>query len=387
MARTRLLWVLPMVAALLFVISSGATAHSAGPVGATAANAELSISTQGAVFTMTNGPSGNAIVAYEIGPGGSLIPAGVFGTHGLGTGVSLADSGSVALSGDHRWLFVVDAGSDAVSVFRVNAPNGGGPLLSFTQRIDSHGTLPVSIAVSGPFVYVLNAGTSAVPGNIFGFYLGDHGLLLPLPGSGRPLSTSASTSPAEIAFNPAGNVLVVTEKNTSVLDTYSVGPQGYATGPTVTASNGSTPYGFAFGRGGSLIVSDAGPGALSSYRVAPSGAVTLETPALADGQTAACWVATTVGGQFAFTANAHSNTISTYGVGAGATLSLLVPIAASTGAGDTDMAIGGSHGQLLFVYDSGAGEIQEFKIGAGASLSLAYAVYGLPATAEGMAAF
>ncbi|MGP8076482.1 MAG: lactonase family protein [Thermoplasmata archaeon] len=348
---------------------------------------DLSIGTHGAVFTMTNAPGGNAIVGYVIGPGGSLIPAGQFTTHGKGTGVSLADSGSVALTADHQYLLVVNAGSNTISVFAVNSPSGGRPLLTFIDSVNSHGVLPVSIAIHGPFVYVLNAGTSIVPGNIFGFYLADHGLLFPLPGSSQPLSTSASTAPAQISFNPSGSVLVVTEKNTSVLDTYTVDYRGYVSAPTVTASNGATPYGFAFGRDRSLIVSDAASGALTSYLVSSSGTLSVKTPALSDGQTAACWVATVDGGRFAFTTNAHSSTISTYGVGPGGALTLLAAVAAATGPADTDMAIGGAHGQLLFVYDVGAGEVQEFGIGSGASLTLQYDVFGLPATAEGLAAF
>lgn len=382
MTRRRLLWVLPMAAALLFVLSSSAAAQS--PVSSGVGHAPWA---QGAVFTATNSPSGNAVLAYVIGPGGSLIPAGQFGTHGLGTGVSLADSGSLALTADHQWLLVVDAGSNALTLFHVNSPGGAGPILTFADRVGSHGTLPVSVAVHGSFVYVLNAGTSTIPGNIFGFFLADHGILFPLPGSSRALSTSASTTPAEIAFNPSGTVLVVTEENTSVLDTYTVGAQGYASGPTVTPSSGATPYGFAFGRGGSLIVSDAGPGALSSYAVGSSGTLTVVSGVVADGQTAACWVATTDHGRIAFTANAHSNTISTYGVGPGGTLTLLAAVAATTGAADTDMATGGAHGEYLLVYDAGAGEIQSFAIGSGASLTLEYAAFALPATAEGLAAF
>jgi len=382
MAPTRMLWVLPIAAVLLIVVSSGAVGHPAS-----GAAVDFSIPAQGAAFTMTNSPTGNAVLAYEIGPAGSLVPAGVFSTHGVGTGVSLADSGSVVLSADHHWLFVVDAGSNDVSVFHVNSLAGAGPLLTFTQRISSHGVLPVSIAVSGPFVYVLNAGTSVTPGNIFGFFLGDHGLLLPLPRSSRPLSTSASTAPAQISFNPAGDVLVVTEKNTSVLDTYVVDGQGYATGPTVTASNGATPYGFTFGRGGSLIVSDAAASALTSYTIGSTGTLTVKTPALSDGQAAACWVATVDGGKFAFADNAHNNTISTYRVGPAGGLTLLVPVTATTGAADTDMAVGGPSGQYLLVYDAGAGEIQEFTVGPGATLALGFAVFGLPATAEGLAAF
>jgi 6-phosphogluconolactonase len=338
------------------------------------------------VFTMTNDPSGNAVLAYVIGPGGSLIPAGHFGAHGKGTGASLADQGSVVLTADHKWLLVVDAGSNAISVFHVNSLAGSGPILSFAGRVSSHGTLPVSLAVHGSWVYVLNAGTSTVAGNIFGFVLSDHGTLSPLPGSSRALSTSASVGPAEIAFNPAGHVLVVSEKATSVLDSYTVNSLGYASGPTVTPSSGSTPYGFAFGRGGALVVSDAGPGALSSYAVAHSGALTVVSGSVADGQVAACWVATIDGGNFAYTTNAHSSSISSYTVGSGGTLTLLAAVAATTGAGDTDMAVGGSNGHLLFVQDSGS-EIQEFKVGPGASLTLEYAVFALPATAEGLAAF
>jgi 6-phosphogluconolactonase len=383
MAPKRLLWVLPTAAVLLFVLSSTATAHAVA-VGSGAGQAQWA---QGAVFTATNDPAGNSVLAYVVGPGGSLIPAGHYSTHGLGTGVSLADSGSLALTANHQWLVVVDAGSNAVSVFHVNAPGAAGPLLTLVDRVGSHGTLPVSVAVHGSLVYVLNAGTSSVPGNIFGFYLADHGLLFPLPGSSRALSTSASTAPAEIAFNPAGTVLVVSEKNTSVLDTYTVGPRGYASGPTVTASSGATPYGFAFGASGSLIVSDAGPGALSSYAVANNGSLSVVSAVVTDGQTAACWVATVDGGHIAFTSNAHSNTISTYGVASNGALTLLDPVAATTGAADTDLAVGGAHHGFLFVYDAGAGEIESFGIGPGGILTLEYAAFALPATAEGLVAF
>ncbi len=98
-------------------------------------------------------------------------------------------------------------------------------------------------------------------------------------------------------------------------------------------------------------------------------------------------MATVDGGQIAYTSNAHSNTISTYGVGSNGALTLLVPVAATTGAADTDLAVGGSHGQFLFVYDAGAGEIESFAVGSGASLSLEFAAFDLPATAEGLAAY
>jgi 6-phosphogluconolactonase len=178
---------------------------------------------------------------------------------------------------------------------------------------------------------------------------------------------------------------VVTEKDTSLIDTYPVGFWGIARPPIVTASNGSTPYGFAFSAGGSLVVSDAGPGALSSYSVAQNGHLTVVSGSVPDYQAAPCWVA--VSGPYAFTTNAHSNTISTYQVAWNGSLSLLASVAATTAAADTDMAIGGSHGQFLLVYDAGAGEIQDFALGHDGSLTPLYAASSLPSTAEGLAAF
>jgi 6-phosphogluconolactonase len=384
MTRRGMLWVLPAAAAvLLFVVSSA----SASPI-AQGSNLGWDHRAQGAVFTATNDPAGNTVLAYEIGHDGSFIPAGNFSTGGTGTGTSLADSGSLVLTADDGWLLVVNAGSNTVSVFRVDPNPGHGALLTLTDQVSSFGTLPVSLAVSGSLVYVLNAGTSSIPGNIFGFYLTHHGQLYPLAGSSQPLSTTASTAPAQISFSPSGTVLVVTEKNTSVLDTYTVGFWGYASGPTVTPSNGATPYGFAFGRHSTLIVSDATPGALSSYHVASSGAVNVVSAAIPDGQTAACWVATIDGGRIAYTSNAHSSTISTYGVDRHGGLTLLTAIAATTAAGDTDLAVVGGWGaQYLLVSDVGTPEIQEFAIGSGASLTLQNAVTGLPTTSEGLAAF
>lgn len=382
MTRRSLLWIVPAVALLTLVLPTVAFAeqlHATDPSSSTVP--------QGAVFTMTNDVNGNMVMAYVVGPSGTLAAAGSFSTHGRGTGASLADEGALALTKDHRWLLVVNAGSDTVSIFHVNPPGGTGPILSFVDQVMTHGTDPVSIAIHGRFVYLLNAGNSSIPGNIFGFYLADQGLLFPLIDSSRALSTNASVAPAQIAFDHAGAVLIVTEKNTSVLDSYTVGPRGYVTGPMVTASNGSTPYGFAFGRSDTLIVSDAGPGALSSYAVDRSGTVAVKSGTVVDGQTAACWVATADGGRYAFTSNAHSGSISTYEVRSSGKLTLLASVGAVTGAGNTDLAVGGMQGQYLFVLDTGAGEIQSFTIGSDGSLALNSVASGLPAAAEGLAAF
>ena len=64
------------------------------------------------------------------------------------------------------------------------------------------------------------------------------------------------------------------------------------------------PFGFAFSARGDLIVSEAGASTVSSYRLGRDGLVSPITSALGVGQGAACWVAVTEDGRFAYTGNA-----------------------------------------------------------------------------------
>ena len=151
---------------------------------------------------------------------GTLLPAGVFSTGGNGTGSTLGDQGALALSQDGRWLLAVDAGSNQISVLKVTHQG-----LELTDVVGSNGTVPISITIHGSLVYVLDNATSDNPGNIAGYYLGDPGQLWSIPGSIQPLSGNV-TSSAQISFNPQGTVLVVTEKTTNIIDTYTLNHRG-----------------------------------------------------------------------------------------------------------------------------------------------------------------
>jgi 6-phosphogluconolactonase len=74
------------------------------------------------VYTQTNDPGGNQVIAYRRSPDGTLTQLGAYDTGGLGTGTPhLASQGSVVLSDDGHWLFAANAGSDDLSVFAVAA--------------------------------------------------------------------------------------------------------------------------------------------------------------------------------------------------------------------------------------------------------------------------
>jgi hypothetical protein len=69
---------------------------------------------------MSNASSGNAVLIYDRAADGTLTPAGSAGTSGLGSGGGLGNQGGLILS-EGCWLLVVNAGSNSITVFRVQA--------------------------------------------------------------------------------------------------------------------------------------------------------------------------------------------------------------------------------------------------------------------------
>ena len=84
----------------------------------------------------------------------SAGPSYATGGMGVGTSQGLPSQGSVLLSRDGHWLFVCNPGSDDISVFET-LPGGE---LQLTDRVGSGGSHPLSLAISGNLLYVLNAG-------------------------------------------------------------------------------------------------------------------------------------------------------------------------------------------------------------------------------------
>ncbi len=341
----------------------------------------------GAVYTMSNGAGGNEILVFRRGANGMLTPAESVPTGGLGTGAGLGNQGAIVLSGDNQWLYAVNAGSNEISVFAIG-PDG----LALIETVPSGGDLPISLAVDRKLLYVLHAG-GRIGGvdSITGFTIGTDGKLSPLPGSAKPLS-AANTNPAQVGFTPNGDVLVVTEKGTNTIDTYTVGKDGLAIGPMPHPSAGTTPFGFAFGKRGQLFVSEAAGGApdgssVSSYLVAGDGGLTTISPAVPTTETAACWAVVSNSGRFAYVANAGSGSVSGYTIAHDGTIALLDPDGRTgvTGAGPSDMALS-NDGHFLYTLRSASGAISAFRVEANGKLLPLPGIGGMPAGANGLAA-
>ncbi|MEX3948463.1 lactonase family protein [Paraburkholderia sp. EG287B] len=331
----------------------------------------------GAVYVMSNQPSGNSVLVYARATNGTLTYAATYQTGGKGAGTGADPLGSQgALTLDSGFLLAVNAGSNDVSLFAID-----GSKLTLLDRKPSGGQMPVSVTVKGAIAYVLNAGGTP---NISGYFVDAFGKrLVALPGSQRSLAGGTSAQPAQVRFAPEGNELLVTEKGTQLIDTYSVGFTGYASTSTPHASNGVTPFGFSVTTRGYAIVSEAGSGSVSSYEVEDGKHLDSISAAIPLGQAAPCWLVTTGDGRFAYTANAGSGTISSLRIAADGKISLLNP-AAGTLSAPLDMALS-SRSKFLYVRE-GNGAVTGFRVMPDGTLEPVGSVTGVPPGAQGIAA-
>jgi 6-phosphogluconolactonase (cycloisomerase 2 family) len=342
----------------------------------------LGAGSNGAVYTIDNAPSINNVLVFARTANGQIIPEGAVPTGGAGTGSGLGSQGAVLLSHDAHWLFVCNAGSDDISVFSVGERG-----LRLSDQVSSQGKVPISLTLRGNLLYALNAGGSAgTSDNIAGFIFAD-GRLHALASSPRALS-AANTGPAEVSFTSDGNVLVVTEKNTSQIDTFTVGDDGLVQDHKVFSSPAATPFGFSAGRHDRIYVSNAAGSSLSSYAISEDGNVEVISNAIPTEQNAACWVALTGDERFAYTANAASGSISGFRIAPDGSLTLLTADGRTGVTGDgshpIDMAL--SHdSRYLYSLDSGDGMITIFRVEGNGSLDSIPGVDGVPTSASGLA--
>ena len=341
---------------------------------------------QGAVFTETNAVAGNAVVAFARAEDGSLRYAGTFPTGGQGIGGTndpLTSQYALLLSADAKLLFVVNAGSNSVSTFRVD-----GAHLSLVGTTASGGQLPTSLAIAHHTLYVLNATSNTVSG----FTIGEDGSLAPNAAASAALAPGADGG-AAVRASRDGQWLVVTEKGSRTIDVFPVSGSGALGAVVRNVSSGVSPFGFDFVSGDRIAVSEAGSAAASLYDISNEGGLLVESASVStQGQAAPCWLIATTSGRFAYTANAGSGTISGYRVGATGALTLINAngVTGSTGAGTTPLDLDLSRGdKYLYVLESAAGRIGGFAVGADGGLSPLAGIGGLAANSglQGIAVY
>lgn len=365
--------------------------HPRGPKNAHAARGKNFRA--GAVYVLTN-QTNNSVAVFRRDAKGMLTSAGQFSTGGAGnptpqppdpTSDPLASQGALVMGRGNQFLFAVNAGSNQISVLKIRKNS-----LDIIDVVDSGGVRPISLALHDDLLYVLNEGGTP---NITGFDVEEDGTLTPLAGSTQPLIGGAAADPAQIGFSRDGDLLVVTEKSGNRLNTYTIDDDGLASAPIDNASNGTTPFGFAFNNAGTLVVSEAFGGALnqsaaSSYSASDDGILSVISGSVPNSQTASCWVVIPNNGKLAFVSNTANGTISSYFINPmNGSLTLLNAVAANTGMGSApiDMALS-VNSRILFVLLGGTQSVAAFRIGGNGSLMPIDTAGGLPFGAQGIAA-
>jgi 6-phosphogluconolactonase len=337
----------------------------------------------GYVYTLSNQPAGNEVIVYRRSSDGMLALAGSYSTGGTGTGGGLGNQGAIVFADGQKFLLAVNPGSNSISALQITGNN-----LHLRSTVSSGGMRPVSITSYDDLVYVLNQGGN---GSISGFRLKANGTLVPIPNSTRPLSVNAPTDPAQISFVQEGEVVVITEKATNTITTYTISPAGVPGARHSITSSTPTPFGFAPGSPATVFISEAAGGApgasvLSSYRVMDNGQISVVEGSVGAGQTAACWVVITQDGRFAYTTNTGSNNLSTFAVNVfTGNIDVYAPVAATSPGGPIDAALT-NDSKYLYVLNSMAHSISAYMVGEDGSLTPVQTVGGVPPCATGLAA-
>ena len=354
----------------------------------------------GAVFVATNPQdSPNRILMYHRHHDGtlSLVPGSPFLTGGIGTGApylppdALSSQSSLIVDEKNKFLFVVNAGSNEVSVFRIHRHG-----LRLVETVSSGGVFPNSLATRKNILYVLN---SAGITNFTAFKVGKNGHLkrvfqcdllpplneFPILPIGEPAVTAI---PSQIGFTPDGKQLIIVRKEgidsptfdpfapligPGHIDIYALNKKGLPVdcqNPTSNISQkgeqGRMPFSFIFSKQGDLLVTEIfgsasyevsplGAGAMSSYKIERNGKLKVITQSLPNGGTASCWNVRV--GKFVYVANNSSSSISLYQVNKDGSLKVINELAAVLGTptvpgAPLDMSVT-ANGRFLYAVSAG----------------------------------
>jgi 6-phosphogluconolactonase (cycloisomerase 2 family) len=343
----------------------------------------------GAVFTMTNVVTGNAVIMFSRDSHGVLTYVGSFltgGDGGLRSGPPdpLMSSGSLMLTQDGKWLLAVNAGSSTVSVFQVKNNS-----LTLTDQESSGGSFPVSLTISGNEVFVLNGGTPNP--NISGFNLSNNGKITAINNSTITLpSTSAIYT--QVGFDNSGKWLAVSDLSDNSILTYAVN-SGVPSGLKTLSSSGPAPFAFLFDARNNLISVQAGNSAVSSYSISDSGVLTPIVEAFNPTSSTACWIVEDQTDDL-FTTNPGTANISSYQDLSNSGNVGWLNASAASGIATIDEGIT-NNGDFLYALGvktasvNSAGNVYAFKISGNGSLKMVgpFSAPGLTNSSQGLAAW
>jgi len=344
----------------------------------------------GYVYLNNNTAGANTVSGFSRSADGALtaLPGSPFAVGGAGLGAGIGSQGAIQTADHGRYLLAVDAGSNQISVLRIDHDGSLTPVAG--SPFASGGVEPDSIAVNHGLVYVSNTGAGGT--NYTGFTLGWGGQLHPIPDS--TVTLPAGSGPGEIVLNANNTKLAGMRVTTSLIDSFALDRSGrpHAAPGSPYPAQGLGPFGSQFSptNPDQLFVDNAhngaGLGTVSAYEDLGDGTLSsIGDSPFADFQTAPCWLVVSPDGRYVYALDTGSGYISSYAIGRDGVLTLLsnTPVSSTPGVTGTDVALS-ADGRTLYLNMSKVNGVGEFAVHGGTVTQLPGSP--VPATGSGSTA-
>lgn len=306
----------------------------------------------GALYFASNPDGTNSVVALTRDLStGFVTYLGSFNSGGNGT-TAIQGSQAHAVATRGSFLYAVNSGSGNFSTFRI----GQDGELTLVATTSSGGIRPVSLAIHGNLLYVLNQGISSseeggpVDAGVLPFTIGTDGI--PMPAAGPGISLDSEDSPSDVVFTGNGQRLAVMCTGSNAIRSYDVGASG-SLGNSQVVGVGSQPVGGASNArlawcGFATVVNDPGPASVVSFNAESGLSIVSQIPATTDQDP--CWAATDPGGFRLWTSNFLPRSLTLYSIGSDGSLARLggyTPGASDSGPGALDICVS-NDGRFLY---------------------------------------
>jgi 6-phosphogluconolactonase (cycloisomerase 2 family) len=306
----------------------------------------------GAVYFASNPDGANSVVALTRDLStGLLTYLGSFTSGGNGAS-AIQGAQAHAVMANGSFVYAVNSGSGSFSTFRI----GQGGELTLIATTPSGGTRPVSIAIHGNLLFVLNQGISAieqegpVDAGVYPFILGTDGI--PVAAAATGVSISAADAPSDVLFTGNGLRLAVMCSGTNAIRSYDVDASGNLSNSQLI-DVGSQPVGGASNArlawcGFSTVVEDPGAASVVSFNAEDALSIVSQVPAAADQDP--CWATTDTGGFRLWTSNFLPRSLTLYSIASDGSLTrqgAYEPPAIDDGTGALDIGVS-SDGRFLY---------------------------------------
>lgn len=307
----------------------------------------------GSVYFLSNPDGINSVEAFSRNATtGFITYLGSFASGGNGT-TAIQGSQAHAVVANGSFLYAVNSGSGSFSTFRL-ATDGRPSLLATTS---SGGTRPVSIAVHGNLLFVLNQGIPTGDGGplaagLAGFVIDADGVPVAIDDPKATYNFSPDDMPSDVFFTGNGQRLAVLRSGANAVSSFDVAADGFLTNPQ-WIDVGSQPVGGASAAalpwtGFAAVVKDPGAASVVSFLTQTALSIVSQVPADVDRDP--CWAATSADGRRLWTSNFLPKSLTLYSIGSDSTLAregLYEPATGDTGPGSLDVE-GSADGRFLY---------------------------------------